>query len=62
MLKWSIMLNSGGKFDPSLMSMGQDFGSIPNLNFNQFQSFPGGPQGNAFPSQAGGGMMLGNDN
>lgn len=38
MLKWSIMLNSGGNFDPSLFSMGfKDFGSNAGIDLSQFQ-------------------------
>jgi hypothetical protein len=37
MLKWSIMLNSGGNFDTSLFSMGfQDFGGNQGIDLSQF--------------------------
>lgn len=61
MLKWSIMLNSGGNFDPSLFSMGfKDFGSNAGIDLSQFQMQSGG--GGFSPLGMGGlGAMGGGD-
>lgn len=60
MLKWSIMLNSGGKFDASLFNMGySNFAGNQGIDMSQFQIPAGMNMGMGINMGMG---MMGNDN